>query len=91
MQAMFQVRQRGRESRWIVTLGNTIYGAYIPISIKSKHFSMRLTRRAIHWKPGARLRSGLRNSRTYRVSSNGFSTTCSRSLVGSKFAGYDWG
>jgi hypothetical protein len=29
MQAMFQVRQRGRESRWIVTLGNTIYGASI--------------------------------------------------------------
>jgi hypothetical protein len=29
MQAMFQVCQRGRESRWIVTLGDTIYGAYI--------------------------------------------------------------
>jgi hypothetical protein len=29
MQAMFQVCQSGRESRWIVTLGTTIYGAYI--------------------------------------------------------------
>jgi hypothetical protein len=29
MQAMFQVCQRGRELRWIVTLGDTIYGAYI--------------------------------------------------------------
>ena len=29
MQARFQVCQSGRESRWIVTLGTTIYGAYI--------------------------------------------------------------
>ena len=28
MQAMFQVRQWGRELRWTVTLGNTIYGSY---------------------------------------------------------------
>ena len=26
---MFQVCQSGQESRWIVTLGNTIYGVYI--------------------------------------------------------------
>jgi len=26
---MFQVCQRGRELTWIVTLGDTIYGAYI--------------------------------------------------------------
>ncbi len=29
MQAMFQVRQWGRELRWTVTLGNTIYGSYL--------------------------------------------------------------
>jgi hypothetical protein len=29
MQTRFQVRQRGRESRWIVTLGNSIYGEYL--------------------------------------------------------------
>jgi hypothetical protein len=29
MQAMFQVCQSGQEPRWIVTLGNTIYGVYI--------------------------------------------------------------
>jgi len=29
MQPMFRVCQRGRESRWTVTLGNTIYGAYL--------------------------------------------------------------
>jgi len=29
MQTMFQVCKRGRESRWTVTLGNTIYGAYL--------------------------------------------------------------
>ena len=29
MQAMFQVCQRGRALTWIVTLGDTIYGAYI--------------------------------------------------------------
>ena len=28
MQAMFQVCQWGRELRWTVTLGNTIYGSY---------------------------------------------------------------
>lgn len=25
----FQVCRRGREARWVVTLGNTIYGAYL--------------------------------------------------------------
>ena len=29
MKTMFQVCQRGRESRWTVTLRNTIYGAYL--------------------------------------------------------------
>jgi hypothetical protein len=29
MQAMFQVCQSRRESRWIVTLGTIIYGAYV--------------------------------------------------------------
>jgi hypothetical protein len=29
MRRMFQVCQRDRESKWIVTLGNTIYGAYL--------------------------------------------------------------
>jgi hypothetical protein len=29
MQAMFQACQRGRELRWSVMLGDTIYGAYI--------------------------------------------------------------
>ena len=29
MQAMFQVRQWGRELRWTVTLGNTIYGSHL--------------------------------------------------------------
>jgi hypothetical protein len=25
----FQVRPRGREARWVVTLGDTFYGAYL--------------------------------------------------------------
>ncbi|HXC89816.1 MAG TPA: hypothetical protein VNV18_06585 [Stellaceae bacterium] len=25
----FQVCRRGREARWVVTLGNTVYGAYL--------------------------------------------------------------
>jgi hypothetical protein len=25
----FQVCRRGRESRWVVTLGNAVYGAYL--------------------------------------------------------------
>lgn len=25
----FQVCRRGREARWVVTLGNSVYGAYI--------------------------------------------------------------
>jgi hypothetical protein len=29
MQALFQVCQRGRELRWTVTVGDTIYGAYL--------------------------------------------------------------
>jgi len=29
MQAMFRACQRGRELRWSVMLGDTIYGAYI--------------------------------------------------------------
>ena len=29
MQTMFQVCQRGRESRWTVTLRNTICGTYV--------------------------------------------------------------
>jgi hypothetical protein len=29
MEAMFQACQRGRELRWSVMLGDTIYGAYI--------------------------------------------------------------
>jgi hypothetical protein len=29
MRRMFRVCQRGRESRWTVTLGNTIYNAYL--------------------------------------------------------------
>jgi hypothetical protein len=29
MKTMYQVCQRGREPRWIVTLRNTIYGEYL--------------------------------------------------------------
>jgi hypothetical protein len=50
---------------------------------KSKLFLMQLTRRAMRGKPVTRPRSGLENGRTYCESSNAFSTTYSRSLVGS--------
>jgi hypothetical protein len=29
MQTMFQICQRGRKAKWIVTLGNTAYGEYL--------------------------------------------------------------
>jgi hypothetical protein len=50
----------------------------VPISTRSKHFSMPLTRRATHCKPAARPRSGLRMGGPKHGSSNRFSTTSSR-------------
>jgi len=69
MKTMFQVCQRGRESRWTVTLRIQFT---VPISTRSKPFSMQLTRRATRCKPAARPRSGSVIGRPQHRSSNQF-------------------
>ena len=69
MKTMFQVCQRGRESRWTVTLRIQFT---VPISTRSKPFSMQLTRRGTRCKPAARPRSGSVIGRPQHRSSNQF-------------------
>jgi hypothetical protein len=73
MQRMFTVCQRGRESRWTVTLGDTIYGAYL--DREQALLDAVDAARAIRCKPAARPRSGLVMGRPQSRCSNRFSAT----------------
>ena len=62
----FQVCRRGREARWVVTLGKTVYGAYLDKE-QALLDAVDAARDALA--AGTRLRSGSRSGRGQRASS----------------------